>query len=500
MDDVLVPIQIKFSDILSNKYNLSPTNYKKVDVKTPNKVKLKSLLDSQKPVIRGTEPGTSAYIKDVESKIKFVRNSCVDKLNTIVQLQRTIFLNEMLIYFSEEQLLENEDIIVSTDANIGDSAIFTTEEDYKFLLSSGMVKLKLKNDVNKYYLLAMLKDNYFNAQLDSMTPKGSTIRHSGTKLLDCYISFPDENENWVINIVENLMKNIIFAEKRVKDIQEEIMSVFDAELNNIPVEETKIKFSDLFSIKRVDAGFYSKEVQEFFKRIEKYSSGNKTLAELGYKTKRGPSLQKRDLGRSIKTEIFKPNYSLLVYPSDISDYGIIDKTVFLGASGKVWFLEENDILFSAEGNVGKTFAVCDNSLRFTTNIHGIIITPINKDSVNIKNAIFICTFLNYMKRKGIMDKLSVGGQGGSFAVQYWDLLKFPNIREDVLLRLKELYFSEYEVHPFVFDENEINKLGVYEINKLRTLCSSLLKLLINDIKSDNIRNKDYYFNQIKEFI
>ena len=35
-------------------------------------------------------------------------------------------------------------------------------------------------------------------------------------------------------------------------------------------------------------------------------------------------------------------------------------------------LQKDDILFSAEGNIGKTFAICDNSLKFTTNIHGII--------------------------------------------------------------------------------------------------------------------------------
>ncbi|WP_349925249.1 restriction endonuclease subunit S [Bacillus altitudinis] len=499
MEDVLIPVEIKMSDIISKKYNISPTNYKKVDVKAPNKVKLSSLLNTQNPFTRGTEPGSSAYLKDIESNFKFVRNSCVDKLNNIVQLQRTFFLNEVAISYNEEQLLKNGDIVVSTDANIGDSAFFNTEEDYKFLLSSGMVKLNLKENINKFYLLAMLKDSYFNSQLDSMTPKGSTIRHSGSRLLECKIPYPNESNSWVIQVIENLMKNILYAEKHAQKIQVEIISIFDKELNTLSVEETSTKVSDMLSAKRIDAGFYSKEVRQFFKKIENYPSGNKSLTELGYKTKRGPSLQKRDLGRSIKTEMFNPTYSLLIYPSDISDFGIIDKTVFLGAAGKVWFLEKNDILFSAEGNVGKTFAICDNSLRFTTNIHGIIITPIDKSVVDIKKAILICTFLNYMKKKGLMDKLSVGGQGGSFAVQYWDILKFPNMSEDITQKLKDLYFSEHQIHPFEFAEEEITKLGVYEINKLRTLCSSLLKMMINDIKSDNVQDKDYYLNQLEQF-
>src|SRR5699024_1967036 len=226
------------------------------------------------------------------------------------------------------------------------------------------------------------------SQLDSMTPKGSTIRHSGTRILDCKIPFPSEENSWIIEIIENLMKNIIHVEKSAQNIQEEIIKIFDNELD-FPVDMPSTKISDMLAAKRIDAGFYSQDVREFFRRVEQYPNGSKDLEELGYKTKRGPSLQKRDLGRSIKTEMFHPTYSLLVYPSDISDYGIIDKTIFLGAAGKVWFLEDKDILFSAEGNVGKTFAICDNSLRFTTNIHGIIITRLNKNNVELINTIYI---------------------------------------------------------------------------------------------------------------
>ena len=138
-------------------------------------------------------------------------------------------------------------------------------------------------------------------------------------------------------------------------------------------------------------------------------------------------------------------------------------------------------------------------MKFTTNFHGIIITPIKKEDINIENTIVVSSFLSYMKRIGIMDKLSVGGQGGSFAVQYWDVLKFPIMSKDITQKLKELYYSEYQIHPFEFHEEEINKLGIYEINKLRTLCSSLLKMMINDIKSDNVQLKDYYLNQLEQY-
>ena len=49
--------------------------------------------------------------------------------------------------------------------------------------------------------------------------------------------------------------------------------------------------------------------------------------------------------------------SVLIYPSDISSSGYILKVAYLGARNPIWFLGEKDILFAAEGTVGKTFAV-----------------------------------------------------------------------------------------------------------------------------------------------
>lgn len=495
MEDILIPEQIRISKIIGNNRNLSPTNYKIIGIRSNKKVKIASLLKPS-AFIRGTEPGSSAYLRNFSSKVKFVRNSCVDKLNFLVQTQKTVFLNEKLISFRNNQLLRNGDLVISTDANIGDCAIFLSDDSEDYLVSSGMVKLNLKKETNKYYLFAMLRDSYFNIQLDTLTPRGSTIRHSGSNFLQCEIPYPQENQLWVINVIETLMKNIIYAEKRAQEILLEIFEIYDSELSNVKIEPKVIGVSNLLTNKRVDAGFYSEEVQNFFQKVEKYSDGSKTLCDLGYKTQRGPSLQKRDLGRSIKTKYYKAGYSLLVYPSDISDNGFIDKSVFLGAAGKVWFLEKNDILFSAEGNVGKTFTVCDESLRFTTNIHGIIITPINNKEADITNAIFIGTFLNYMKRKGVMDKLSVGGQGGSFAVQYWDILRFPNLSRNILNRIKELYFSEKSITPFDFNEQKTKTMGIYEVNKLRTICSSLLGMIIDDMKAGNLKSQKYYTDQI----
>ena len=93
-----------------------------------------------------------------------------------------------------------------------------------------------------------------------------------------------------------------------------------------------------------------------------------------------------------------------------------------------------------------------------------------------------------------MDKISVGGQGGSFAVQYWDIIKFPNIDNDSLSKLSKLYYSGESIDPFEFDFEKIKHLGIYEISNLRVLCNSLLDTILSDIKNDTLKDKDYYLS------
>ena len=493
MESVVLPKEISIENIFSNKVNLSASNYKQIAIKNKNIIKLSELLNKEAPYKKGIETGSSLYLNNLASSVSYIRNSCLDNINIITQTHKAIYLNDKKLSDIENFTLNNGDILLSIDANIGDVSLFITNNNQKYIFSSGLVKLNVNDDINNYYLLALLKDEYFRKQLDVRTPKGSTIRHSGNRFLDCLIPIPKDNEVWVVNIIENLVKNLSFSEIQAIKNQIEIYNLFDELLIFENMNEQNTSVSHLLRSSRLDAGIYSKEVQFFFARIENYSNGFSNLKELGYKTRRGPSLQKRDIGRSVITREYIPNYPILIYPSDISDFGFLERTASIGTSGKIWFLQKDDILFSAEGNIGKTFAVCDSSLKFTTNIHGIIITPIS-DNHSIQNTILITTFLNYMKYKGIIDKISVGGQGGSLAVQYWDIIKFPNIDENSLSKISKLYFSEETVNPFEFNLKKIKNLGIYEISNLRVLCNSLLETILTDLKNDELKNEGYYLN------
>jgi hypothetical protein len=486
MDNILFPKIVKISEILSSELkSISPSNYKKIGIENSYTVPIRDLLQNDSPFIRGSEQGSASYVEC--SDYSFIRNSNVNKIDYTVDQENSIFIKP--IAFSKEKEIINGDIILSTDANIGDASIFLEDNQTanRCSISSGLVKLNFKYNVDKFYVLALLRDTYFLEQLDAMTPKGSTIRHAGDRFLNCLIPYTERE--WVMSFISNLSKNISYMERESLNKLLDIYKIYDKEFEDISVSKSITKFSELQKFGRIDSGFYSEEVKNFFEKLKEY--GDTSLKDLGYKLRRGPNLAKRDLGRSIQTEIYNENYYQLIYPSDISDKGYINKVSYLGAAGEVWFLSKKDILFSAEGNVGKTFAVCNDMIKFTTNFHGMIITPL-ESNVDLANTTLIATFLSYMKHKGIIDKLSVGGQGGSFAVQYWDVLRFPLFDDSLKNSLLKLYNNPVEIDIFSFSKKDISSLGVFEINFYRSRCKTMLEILISDLKSNSVKEKEYY--------
>lgn len=104
----------------------------------------------------------------------------------------------------------------------------------------------------------------------------------------------------------------------------------------------------------------------------------------------------------------------------------------------------------------------------------------------------MATFLYYMKHIGIMDKLSVGGQGGSFAIQYWDILRFPNISIDSFKLIAKLYNNAKDVDLFSFNFEDIKTLGIYQLNNLIIKGNNIIEEILSDIKNDSLKPEHLY--------
>ncbi len=488
MHKLIVPTEVKFSEIKANS-SLSPNNYKKLTIKNKEQHTVAFYMDSARPYQKGIEPGSGSYVPC--STQVFLRNSCINNICFSPDKSKYIYLNPN---YYEDSMVEHGDVLFCTDANIGDCCLFISDGE-KVCFSSGVIKLCFREEKYKYYVMAFMRDEYFREQLKAKTPKGATIKHSGELFLECLI--PDSPAEWVYPIVEALIKNISYAEYISNSKLRKTEQLMHDELITATYPYVNPSVSQLLKKARLDSGVYSDTVYQWKCNIENYKNGYTDLKGFGFKTQRGPSLQVRDLGRSIQTDDYRKGYNILIYPSDISSSGYIEKVTYLGARNPIWFLGEKYILFASEGTIGKTFVVCDDKMHFTTNIHGTMIYPIEKNT-HIKYSVFLGLYLNWLRSTEVLMKLSVGANGGSFAVGYWDNILIPKVDESFMDTLNILYNHTTDLSPTIFDASKLENTGIYQLNSFLIICKAALQKLCNDIKNNELKPSDYYHQFVSE--
>ena len=99
-----------------------------------------------------------------------------------------------------------------------------------------------------------------------------------------------------------------------------------------------------------------------------------------------------------------------------------------------------------------------------------------------------------MRYNKVFEKMSVGANGGSFAVGYWDNVIIPNVDDNFMDVLANLYNKKGNLNPAIFNAMAIDDVGIYQLNAFLIKCKALLKCLCNDIKNDSLKQQSYYLN------
>ena len=101
--------------------------------------------------------------------------------------------------------------------------------------------------------------------------------------------------------------------------------------------------------------------------------------------------------------------------------------------------------------------------------------------------------MDFLREKGIIDCVKVGGHGGSFAQKYWDVIsfpKFPKNKQDEIARLYHNPQSNYDTNNFTLDnflelDNAYNEdAGIYELDKTAKMLKKILNTAIDNIAND----------------
>lgn len=466
-----IPIHTTLNEIIDKNYTLSATQYKRFCIKNSNHKALSDFLDgilTRKDL--GYEVGSECYVSDSDKF--FIKTKALQSDSYLLDINKESFQSIIPSNFVNMNLKKG-DILISKDSNVGETVIL--DKDYpNAMLCSGIYRLPISN--HKYYLLAIIKSELFRQQIDFLIPRGSTIRHGKTKFLDCRIPLPNKNSKESIMYVEVLMQAIINKEIIIREKHKKILDLIYNELkdnqNAIPFSYSLPSINDIIEMDRMDSCLYSRKFKEKEYLIKNYIHGTSNIYELGFKISRGQNLQISNIGKSVHTREKREGYYKLILPKYISVYGTVKEEEYIGNPNELKTLEVGDVIFGAEGNEkGRSLVVLEPLEKTITNIHGI---TLKQDQHDMQKGIFVKLFLDYLRKEGLIDSYAVGGNGGSLAIKYWNILRFPNFPDKIENYIVRLYHNNEAIYNaenctisnFLKYDNEFNKkAGIYEIHK-----------------------------------
>lgn len=491
---IKIPSAISFDSIVKKDYTLSSFQYMDLTIKNEKFLFVQDFLN--RPIQRedlGVEVGSLNYIG--KSTHYFLRTKALQSHSFLPEITNETALPIMPSSFIRMNLKE-DDLLISKDSNIGEIVIL--DKDYpNYMLSGAIYKLPVTD--KKYYLLAFIKHDIFREQLEFMVPKGATIRHAKTMFLDCKIPIPNYNEKNTINFIEVLTQAIINKEKLIKIRHDSILKTIEIELsknqkpNDFKFELPRI--NELKEVGRLDTGIYSKKFKKINFKISNYITKFSTLEDLNYKILRGPNLAVSVIGITHYAKIsFSNKFYNLIQPTDLSEYGTIQTERYFGNSNNIPLLKEGDILFGAEGNIGKVHVILNLKNKSVTNYHGMSIE--NKKATIIEKC-FIGCFFFWLRKQKYFDCFSVGGQGGSFGKEKTEKIKIPNFPRAKQKEIAKLYHNaeiDYKTDTFTLEnfldkDNTYNQqAGIYELDKTAKQLKQILNQSIDDIVNDKSVN------------
>jgi len=474
------PIITKYKSMVASNFQLSPSLYRKSISPNNNTLKVsKFLTRNLEKSDLGFEVGSLNYVKN--SNYFFIRTKALKSHTFLPEISNESVKSIHPKSFKNYNLIEG-DILISKDSNIGEVIIL--DKNYLNYMPSGAIyRLPIEN--RKYYLLAFLKHSFFRNQLDMLVPKGATIRHAGTKFLDCKIPIPNTKEKNVIAYVEAIMKLIIEVEKTIKNKFRLINDTIIAELNN-GQKKNKFNFEQPFFTelkvnKRLDTGIYSETFRKIDFLIKNYTDSFFFLNPDNFRSGNTPKVRHIGTDPTLKYR--------WVTPTNCSDIGyiLIDERISKLDDNN---LNQNATLLINRGSktdVGIA-TYYDISIYGAGHHNQGIYRVFNYPNEDL---IFMTCFMNTDIMRKYCSFMCVGSKMKELKASQFLSIPFPNFDEKIKSKIVNLYNNERNLNKelsMIFQKPNLylNKGGIVQLEillrKLKAKLNDTLDRIINDEK------------------
>lgn len=470
-----------FQNVIGGKFQLSPSMHKIFIASNANTKTVRDFLS--RDLLRtdlGTEVGSINYVKG--SLKYFIKTKALQSHSYL-----PLFSNESVENIHPGSFinhsLQKEDIIISKDSNIGEVIIL--DKDYPHHMLSGAL-YKLPIVVNKFYLLAFLKHRFFREQLDSIVPKGVTIRHAGTKFLDCEIPLPNKNVDKTVSFVESLMQLIINCEIEIQSKYSKIDKLIEEELLGNQLNKNNFNyqyptFEDVNLNKRLDTRTYSEQFKQIDFAIKNYNLGYYFIESTKLKSGNTPSV------RHISNEETLMKYRWIT-PTNCSDYGYIMINEYINMLTKN-NINENAMLLinrTSRGGVGEYVGIATfyDIKEYGKGHHNQGIYRVTGYGDN--DLIFMTCFMNSQIMRKYCSSICVGSKMKEIKLNQFLNIPFPRFKEDIKAQIIKLFINDVPMTQDNIDgiSKSLSDIGIYKLhillNRLKLQLNNTLDMIVND--------------------
>ena len=224
-----------------------------------------------------------------------------------------------------------------------------------------------------------------------------------------------------------------------------------------------------------------KEYAEKIRLVEAFKGGYWTPSEYGFSVIPGPSLEIKLLKTRIDSDTYKKGFYQLLLPTNLSEYGTVNKVQYLGTKKQLPLLKKGDILFGEAGfQKGRSTVIVEEIENCTTNAHGLYA---RREDGDLRKSIYFRSVFDWYRRMNLIDLMAVGGSGGHFSPEYFEYIKIPKFDEQVIDEIVSLYHTP-DVVDYGTNSKDYSQWGIMQLDKtvkkLKEELTTILDKIIND--------------------
>jgi len=487
MEHLRVPTEVSLGEVRARGFSWSPGMYRGVVIPTACVRRLGGLLAAHE---NGAEVGSRACLR--QSSCYFIRTKALQDHSYLTQFKGDSVepispkAYARAVGGHPRREIKDGDVLYARGGSVGEVAI--ADGCGKATISSHMVHLVFAE--HEWYCFAFMKHPV--CRLQQQPHQRGAIRALDNfrweTLLECLVPFPSQRDaERVVRYVSVLLEAIVAKERAIRKksdtIHEAITSEFLAGQSSTAFHFHHPTVADLRLTRRLDAAIHGREYKSKIWLVENYARGWRTPKRAGFAVTPGPSLEIKLLRTRIDSQVPRAGFYSLIIPTNISEYGTLNRVTYIGTGYKLPLLRQGDVLFGEAGfQKGRSVVLLDGIENCTTNAHGLYARRADGE---IQESVFFRCIFNWYRSMGLIDLMAVGGSGGHFSPEYFDYVRIPKFPEAVKAGIVKLYHNKAAppgsaptMANFVAWHEQWNQdLGVWELDReMKALQAELAKV------------------------